>query len=278
MGGAGHTRAILSKLSPAGRLFGFDQDPDALANVPDDPRFTFVRSNFRFIRNFMRFYGVEKVDGILADLGVSFHHFDTVERGFSFRADAPLDMRMNPSEGVKTAAGLLEEITEEELINLLRAFTDLKRLPQLAKAILKDVATNPPVTTSDLESRVTPLLNPRNAKKELAQIFQALRIAVNGEMKALEELLEASRVLLRPGGRLAILAYHSVEDRMVKNFMRDGEVASGSNSSAEMILGSRKPKLWRAVTRGAISPDEAEIEANPRSRSAKLRVAERTDD
>ncbi len=276
MGGAGHTRAILSRLSPQGRLFGFDQDPDAMANVPDDPRFTFVRSNFRFIRNFMRFYGVARVDGILADLGVSFHHFDTAERGFSFRTSAPLDMRMNPAEGTLTAAALLQDITEEDLTAYLKQYTDLKRVPQIASAILKNRLDAPVLTTSDLEQRVMPLLNPKMAKKELAQIFQALRIVVNHETSALSELLEASRDLLKPGGRLAILSYHSGEDRAVKNFIRDGHV-EGLEMSPTNLISGQTVKIWKPVIRGALSPDETEIEVNPRSRSAKLRVAERTD-
>lgn len=268
-GGGGHSRAILQALGPDGRLFGFDRDTDAVANAPDDPRFTFVHSDFRYISNFMHYHGVERVDGILADLGVSFHHFDSAERGFSFRTDAPLDMRMNRN-GDCTAADLIAGYDKEDIERLLRAYTDLKRPGTIAGAILKAREEAPIETTGQLAAAVKPALNPRAEKKDLAQVFQALRIEVNGEMDALRGLLEQSLRILRPGGRLAVITYHSIEDRMVKNFIRSG------NTDGEIdkdIFGNISTP-WIAVTRSPIVPDEAEVERNPRSRSAKLRVAE----
>lgn len=273
MGGAGHSRAILERLSPAGRLFGFDQDADAASNAPHDPRFTFVRSNFRYITNFMRFHGIDKVDGILADIGVSFHHFDDSSRGFSFRDDSPLDMRMNTSGG-QTAAALLAEASEERIVELLTAYTDLRRRQALARAIVKAREEEPILTTGQLEKAVASLLSPKNFKKELAQIFQMLRIAVNDEIGALEALLQGAAKLLKPGGRLAVLSYHSIEDRAVKNFMKSGSTTS-EEIRRDPVTGMA-PTPWKAVTRTPLSPSEEEIERNPRSRSAKLRVAERT--
>lgn len=268
-GGGGHSRAILNKLGPEGHLYGFDRDRDALANSPDDPRFTFVHSDFRYIENFLHYHGVEKVDGILADLGVSFHHFDSAERGFSFRSDAPLDMRMNRSGG-KTAAELLNEYSKEDIERLLRSYTDLKRPGAIAAAIVKARESAPIETTFGLTEAVKGLMNPRSEKKDLAQVFQAIRIEVNGEMDALRGLLEESLRVLKPGGRLAVITYHSIEDRMVKNFIRSGN----AEGKLDKDLYGNVSTPWRAVTRSPIVPDSAETEANPRSRSAKLRVAE----
>lgn len=271
-GGGGHSRAILTKLGPDGRLFGFDRDLDALANVPDDPRFTFVHSDFRYISNFLHFHGVDHADGILADLGVSFHHFDSAERGFSFRADAPLDMRMNRN-GDRTAADLLAGYGKDDLERLLRAYTDLKRPGAIAAAIVRARDAAPLQTTSQLVEAVRGSINPKSEKKDLAQVFQALRIEVNGEMDALHGLLTQSLRVLRTGGRLAVITYHSIEDRMVKNFIRSGNTRGEIDKD---IFGNVHTP-WKAVTRSPITPDEAEVEANPRSRSAKLRVAEKTD-
>lgn len=268
-GGGGHSRAILSHLSADGYLYSFDRDLDALANAFDDPRFTFVHSNFRFIENFMRFHGIDGVDGIIADLGVSFHHFDEAQRGFSFRSDAPLDMRMNRNAD-RTAADIIAEASEPELRNILNAYADLKRTGNVVKAIISQRAVKPISTTFELADAVRPALDPRQEKKEMAQVFQALRIATNDEMGDLRKFLEASLKVLRPGGRLAILTYHSVEDRMVKNFMKTGNV----DGSEEKDFFGRSTSPWTAVTRKPVEPSPSEIESNPRSRSAKLRVAE----
>jgi len=268
-GGGGHSRAILDTLGPEGHLYGFDRDSDALANAPDDHRFTFVHSDFRFISNFLRYHGVDKIDGILADLGVSFHHFDAADRGFSFRTDAPLDMRMNRN-GDCTAAQILAGYDKENIELLIHAYTDLKRPGAIASAIVLAREARPIETTGQLVEAVRKALNPRAEKKELAQVFQALRIEVNNEMDSLRGLLEQSLKVLRPGGRLAVITYHSIEDRMVKNFIRSGNVAGKMDQD---IFGNVSTP-WKALTRSPIVPDEAEIEANPRSRSAKLRIAE----
>lgn len=268
-GGGGHSRAILQRLGPGGRLLGFDQDLDALANAPDDPRFTFVRSNFRYMPNFLRYYGVEKVDGILADLGVSFHHFDDPSRGFSFRVDAPLDMRMN-REAPETAAQLLSRLNEKDILSLLRTYADLKNPGKAARAIASAAAGDGVSTTFRLADAVRPALNPKAEKKEMAQVFQALRIAVNSEMDALCDLLTAAPDMLRAGGRAAILTYHSVEDRIVKNFFRSGN----AQGLVEKDFYGRVNCPWKQITRTPVTADEQEVERNPRSRSAKLRAAE----
>lgn len=268
-GGGGHSRAILEQLGSDGRLFGFDRDKEAFENAPDDSRFTFVYSNFRYISNFMRYHGVEKLDGILADLGVSFHHFDDAARGFSFRTDAPLDMRMNQSAAI-TAADIAAEYSEEQLTALFKTFTDLKRPNAVSKAIVAARGKDPIDTTFRLADAVRPVLNPKSEKKELAQVFQAFRIEVNGEMDALKRFLESTTHLLRPGGRLAIITYHSIEDRMVKNFMKTGNIEGVEDKD----FFGRVSTPWKLITRSPIVPCEEEIGRNPRSRSAKLRVAE----
>ena len=268
-GGGGHSRAILERLGPDGRLIAFDQDLDAAANAPDDPRFTFVRSNFRYMRNFLRYHGVERVDGILADLGVSFHHFDDAGRGFSFRADAPLDMRMNQKAPL-TAAQLLERYDVRDLTSLFRTYADLKDPAKAARAIIAARSQAPILTTFQLAEAVRPALNPKGEKKEMAQVFQALRIEVNSEMEALTGLLSAAPTMLKPGGRAAILTYHSVEDRIVKNFFRSGN----AGGEVEKDFFGKVICDWRPVTRQPITADADEIERNPRSRSAKLRAAE----
>ncbi len=271
-GGGGHSRAILERLGPKGRLYGFDRDIDAFRNAPDDPRFTFVHSDYRFIPNFLHFYDVGKVDGILADLGVSFHHFDDASRGFSFREDAPLDMRMNRS-GERTAADILREYPQEELDNMFRAYTDLKRTGQLAAAIVKRRAVAPILTTAQLAETLSPLLNPKSLKKDLAQAFQALRIETNDEMHSLRVFLNNSLKVLKPGGRLAVITYHSIEDRLVKNFLRSGNI----EGKVEQDFYGHVLSPWKTITRSPIVPDAEEVERNPRSRSAKLRVAELSD-
>ena len=268
-GGGGHSCAILSALGERGRLYGFDRDMDAHANAPDDTRFRFVHSDFRYISNFLRYHGEERIDGILADLGVSFHHFDSAERGFSFRTDSPLDMRMN-REGGRTAAELISGYDKSDIERLIRAYTDLRRPGAIATAIVRAREGEPIETTGQLVEAVRPTLNPRALKKDLAQVFQALRIEVNGEMEALRGLLEQSLKVLRPGGRLAVITYHSIEDRMVKNFIRSGNIEGVIDKD---IFGNVSTP-WKAVTRSPIVPDDAEIETNPRSRSAKLRIAE----
>ena len=267
-GGVGHSRGIIDRLGPDGRLLGFDQDLDAIANALPDERFTFVRSNFRYIPNFLRFHGIDKADGILADLGVSFHHFDDAERGFSFRADAPLDMRMNRAAG-QTAADLVNTLSDQELTVTLRLGSDLQNPARIARAIAKARADSPILTTTQLADTVRPLLNPRNEKKELAQVFQALRIAVNHETDALVDFLLNAAKVLRPGGRLAVITYHSLEDRMVKALMKCGNIEG--NLEKDFFGNVNTP--WTLITRSPIVPSAEEIEANPRARSAKLRVA-----
>lgn len=269
-GGGGHSRAILGELGQAGRLLAFDQDIDAKANALADGRFTFVYSNFRYISNFLRYYGISQVNGILADLGVSFHHFDEASRGFSFRADAPLDMRMNQS-GPRTAADILARYDRQQLIKILSAFGDLKRPAPVADAIIATRQKSPIATTGQLLEAVAKCVNPKQEKKELAQIFQALRIEVNGEMEALEQFLQSTLSAIRPGGRLAIITYHSLEDRMVKNFMKSGNIGG----DVEKDFFGRVQTPWRQITRTPLTPSAEETERNPRSRSAKLRVAER---
>ncbi|MDE5846063.1 MAG: 16S rRNA (cytosine(1402)-N(4))-methyltransferase RsmH [Muribaculaceae bacterium] len=268
-GGGGHSRAILQRLGPDGRLIAFDQDLDAAANAPDDSRFTFVRSNFRFMRNFLRYHGVEKVDGILADLGVSFHHFDDADRGFSFRADAPLDMRMNRKAPL-TAAELLTRFDARDLTSLFRTYADLKDPAKAARAIVAARDKAPVVTTFQLAEAVRPALNPKAEKKEMAQVFQALRIEVNSEMEALTTLLASAPDMLREGGRAVILTYHSVEDRIVKNFFRSGN----AEGNLEKDFYGKVICDWKQITRQPITADAEETERNPRSRSAKLRAAE----
>lgn len=272
-GGGGHSRAILQRLGPTGHLYGFDRDIDALQNAPDDSRFTFVHSDYRFIPNFLHYYGCDKVDGILADLGVSFHHFDSGERGFSFREDAPLDMRMN-RKGERSAARIIADASPEKLESIFRAYTDLKRPRLLANAIVKARSVSPILTTSQLTDALTPALNPRNLKKDLAQAFQALRIETNDELHSLQRLLLNSLSVLKPGGRFAIITYHSIEDRMVKNFFRSGNL----EGKVEQDFYGRVLTPWKQITRNSVVPSAEEIERNPRSRSAKLRVAELIDD
>lgn len=270
-GGGGHSRAIMARLDAdaGGHLYGFDQDRDAAANALDDSRFTMVLSNFRYLENFMRYYDVEAVDGVLADLGVSFHHFDDPDRGFSFRwPEGPLDMRMNRSART-SAADVVNNYSVEDLTGIFKLYGELANAKRLAQAIVKARATGPIATTDRLLEIVNPMINPRQQKKELAQIFQALRIEVNDEIGALRNLLTAALAVLKPGGRLVIITYHSLEDRLVKNFMKTGNM--DGKDSRDFFGRSTAP--LRMLTSKPIVADEAEVTANPRSRSAKMRVA-----
>lgn len=270
LGGAGHSREILRRLGPDGRLLGFDQDLDAQSNAPDDARFTFVRSNFRYLANWLRYYGVAPVDGILADLGVSSHHFDDATRGFSFRFDAPLDMRMNV-RARQTAADVVNRYGEADLARIFQLYGELKNGRRLAAALVRRRAEKPVETVENLIEVVRPLIGRDREKKDMARVFQALRIEVNHEMDALHELLDAAVRALRPGGRLVVLTYHSLEDRMVKNYVRAGNI----DGRVEQDFFGNRLAPFRAVNNRVIIPDEAEQTANPRSRSAKLRIAER---
>lgn len=269
-GGGGHSREILRRMDSDGRLFGFDQDGDAAANVPQDGRFTFVLSNFRYIENWMDYYGISGVDGVLADLGVSSHHFDDVERGFSFRHDAELDMRMNRKSHL-TAAEVLNAYDEERLAFVLHTFGELKNARQIARAVIKRRNTAPFARISDLLELLQPFVGRDREKKDMAKAFQALRMEVNDETGALCRMLEGAISLLVPGGRLVVLTYHSIEDRIVKNYIRSGNAAGKVEQD---FYGNRLVPL-KAVNNKVIVPAEEEIERNPRSRSAKLRIAEK---
>lgn len=272
-GGGGHSRAIMSQLGPEGHLYSFDQDLDAYANRIDDPRFTFVHSNFAYLCNFMRFYGVDKVDGIIADLGVSFHHFDEGERGFSFRADGRLDMRMN-RDAHRDAAWIVANYTEEQLADVLYLYGELRQARRMASVIVKARNAGTLTTTGQLVEVVKPFIAPKAEKKELAQVFQALRIEVNDEIATLKKLLESSLKVLKPGGRLVVLTYHSLEDRLVKNFIKSGNV----EGKVEKDFFGRVNAPLRAVNNKVIVASDAEVERNPRARSAKLRIAELIDE
>ena len=270
-GGGGHSREILSRLGDNGHLFSFDQDADAENNIVDDPRFTFVHSNFRWLSNWMRYYDIEHIDGLLADLGVSSHHFDDAERGFSFRYDAPLDMRMN-REGGKTAADIVNDDTEEHLADIFYLYGELRRSRQIAAAIVKARQRKPILTTQDFLQVVDPLFRREKEKKDMARLFQALRIEVNHEMQALSEMLTSATRLLAKGGRLSVITYHSLEDRMVKNIMKSGNV---NGKVEEDPVYGRKASPYNLVNNKVIVPSDEEVERNPRSRSAKLRIAEK---
>jgi len=267
-GGGGHSRAIVQRLSERGHLYGFDQDMDAYANRIDDPRFTFVHSNFAFLSNFMRYYGANGVDGILADLGVSFHHFDDKDRGFSFRFDGNLDMRMN-QDSPRDAKYVLAEYSEEQLADIFFLYGELKQSRRIASAIVKARANSPITTVQQLLDVARPFIKPQHEKKELAQLFQALRIEVNDEISVLKALLTQAVKVLNPGGRLAIITYHSLEDRLVKNFFRSGNV----EGKIEKDFFGRVDTPLKPVNNKVITPDDDEVVRNPRSRSAKLRIA-----
>ncbi|MDO5460214.1 MAG: 16S rRNA (cytosine(1402)-N(4))-methyltransferase RsmH [Bacteroidales bacterium] len=265
-GGGGHSREILSRMDSKGKLYSFDQDEDAEKNAPDDKRFTFVRGNFRFIYNFMRYYGNTKVDAILADLGVSGHHFDDETRGFSFRFNAALDMRMN-KRGGETAADLLNRATEEELARIFKLYGELNCARKLAARIVKARAVKPFEEVNELIEVAKPFCPPQREKKEMAKVFQALRIEINREVEALQEMLMSAKELLKPGGRLVVITYHSIEDRIVKNFMKSGNF----DGKIEQDFFGRSTSPFE--TKKVIVPTDEEMERNPRSRSAKLRIA-----
>ena len=270
-GGGGHSREILRRLDPTARLFSFDQDADAERNVPEDAEgFTFVRSNFRYLKNWMRFYDVDHIDGLLADLGVSSHHFDDAERGFSFRFDAPLDMRMNKRAG-KTAADIVNSYDEQQLADIFYLYGEMKNSRRIAAALAKARTDKPIATTQDFLKAVEPLFRREREKKDMARLFQALRIEVNHEMVALKQMLAAATELLAPGGRLSVITYHSLEDRIVKNFMKTGN----AEGKAEQDFFGRIEAPYKLVNNKVIVPDDDEQQRNPRSRSAKLRIAEK---
>lgn len=271
-GGGGHSREVLSRLGTEGHLYSFDQDADAEKNAEgfDTEKFTFVRSNFRFLKNFLRYHGVEQIDGLLADLGVSSHHFDDSERGFSFRFEGMLDMRMNQRAG-RTATDVVNTYEEKRLADVLYLYGELKQSRKLAAAIVKARQEKRVETIGDFLEIVKPFFRNEREKKELAKVFQALRIEVNHEMDALREMLNGAKELLKPGGRLVVITYHSLEDRMVKNLMKTGNVEGQEDKD----FFGKVNTPFRLVNRQVIVPSDEEMLKNPRSRSAKLRIAER---
>mgnify|MGYP002623846160 CR=1 FL=1 len=269
-GGGGHSKEILQRLDKNGHLYSFDQDADAERNIPGDERFTFVRSNFRYLRNWMRYYGVEQIDGLLADLGVSSHHLDDETRGFSFRFDAALDMRMN-TKGGTTAAEIVNKADEQKLADIFYLYGELKSARRIAAAIVKARTAKPIVTTHDLLHVTEHLFQREHEKKDAARMFQALRIEVNHEMDALKEMLLAATDLIKPGGRLSVITYHSLEDRIVKNVMKAGN----TEGNIRQDFFGRIETPFKAVNGKVIVPNNEEQQENPRSRSAKLRIAEK---
>ncbi|EID33660.1 S-adenosyl-methyltransferase MraW [Prevotella sp. oral taxon 306 str. F0472] len=276
-GGGGHSREILSRLKEGCSLYSFDQDADAELNINkmglsnnQTDRFTFVRSNFRYLKNWMRYYNIDHIDGLLADLGVSSHHFDDETRGFSFRFDAPLDMRMNKRSG-RTAADILNEEDEEKLANILYLYGEIKQSRRIASAIVKARAQLVFKSTNELLTIVEPFFSHSREKKDMAKMFQALRIEVNHEMDALREMLHAATDLLSPGGRLSVITYHSLEDRMVKNIMKSGNI----EGKVKQDFYGKRETPFKLINNKVITASNAEQEQNPRSRSAKLRIAEK---
>lgn len=269
-GGGGHSREILSRMNAEAHLYGFDQDEDAEHNIVEDKRFTFVRSNFKYLSNWMRYYNIAQVDGLLADLGVSSHHFDDESRGFSFRFDAPLDMRMNKYAG-KTAADIINNYDEDKLADIFYIYGELKTARRIAAIIVRKRTGKAINTTQELINTVEPLFKSERSKKDMAKLFQALRIEVNNEMDALKKMLHSAGQLLKPGGRLSVITYHSLEDRIVKNFMRSGNV----EGEIEKDFFGRVNSPFTLVNNKVIVPNDEEQQRNPRSRSAKLRVAEK---
>ncbi len=269
-GGGGHSRAILERLGEFGRLVAFDRDSDAWRNAPDDPRFTLVRSDFRWIKNHLRYLEMLPIDGLLADLGVSSHQFDTGARGFSFRFSGPLDMRMD-RRAERTAAGLLDELDEQGLIDLLRKYGEVDGAPRVARTIIAARSQQRITSTNDLVAALAPVTPRQEANSFLAQVFQALRIAVNDELGSLERLLTTSAEVIKPGGRLVVMSYHSLEDRLVKNWMRSGDLGGAENKD---VFG-RSSRPFKPTSNKAIQPTEEETRTNPRARSARLRIAER---
>ena len=269
-GGGGHSKEILRRLDEKAHLYSFDQDPDAEKNIVNDDRFTFVRSNFRYLKNWMRYYGVDHIDGLLADLGVSSHHFDDETRGFSFRFDAPLDMRMNKRAGT-TAAEILNTYDEEQLADIFYIYGELKNARKIASIIAKTRNEKKIETTGDLMSATEKLFQREREKKEMAKMFQALRIEVNHEMDALKEMLNGAKDLLGEGGRLSVITYHSLEDRIVKNMIKAGNV----EGKIKQDFFGRIEAPFRLINNKVIVPSDEEQQQNPRSRSAKLRIAEK---
>ena len=269
-GGGGHSKEILRRLDEKAHLYSFDQDPDAEKNIVNDDRFTFVRCNFRYLKNWMRYYGVDHIDGLLADLGVSSHHFDDETRGFSFRFDAPLDMRMNKRAGT-TAAEILNTYDEEQLADIFYIYGELKNARKIASIIAKTRNEKKIETTGDLMSATEKLFQREREKKEMAKMFQALRIEVNHEMNALKEMLNGAQDLLGEGGRLSVITYHSLEDRIVKNMMKAGNV----EGKIKQDFFGRIEAPFRLINNKVIVPSDEEQQQNPRSRSAKLRIAEK---
>lgn len=279
-GGGGHSREILSRLKEGCSLYSFDQDADAELNISkmglsnyQTDRFTFVRSNFRYLKNWMRYYNIDHIDGLLADLGVSSHHFDDETRGFSFRFDAPLDMRMNKRAG-RTAADILNEEDEEKLANILYLYGEIKQSRRIASAIVKARAQLVFKSTNELLTIVEPFFSHAREKKDMAKMFQALRIEVNHEMDALREMLLTATDLLSPGGRLSVITYHSLEDRMVKNIMKSGNI----EGKVKQDFYGKRETPFKLINNKVITASNAEQEQNPRSRSAKLRIAEKKAD
>lgn len=268
-GGGGHSREILARINGNGHLYSFDQDADAERNVVADKDFTFVCSNFRYLKNWMRYYGVEQLDGLLADLGVSSHHFDDESRGFSFRYDSPLDMRMNKRAG-KTAADIVNDYEENQLADIFYLYGELKNSRRIASALVKARAEKRIETTTDFMKAVEPLFKREREKKDMAKLFQALRIEVNHEMDALKEMLQSATALLKPGGRLSVITYHSLEDRIVKNVMKSGN----PEGKVEQDFFGRIETPFKLINK-VTTPSQEEQERNPRSRSAKLRIAEK---
>ena len=269
-GGGGHSREILRRLGSKGHLYSFDQDADAEKNIVADDRFTFIRSNFRYIKQWMRYYGVDKIDGLLADLGVSSHHFDDAERGFSFRFDAPLDMRMNKRAGL-TAADVVNDYSEEQLADIFYLYGELKQAHRIASMVVKARSQQRIATTGDLLKLLGVDTDNGQWKKDMARLFQALRIEVNHEMEALKEMLFGATEVLRAGGRLSVITYHSLEDRMVKNMLKAGN----AEGRVKQDFFGRADTPFRLVNNKVIVPTDEEQQRNPRSRSAKLRIAER---
>lgn len=271
-GGGGHSREILKRLGATGHLYSFDQDADTEQNIgaAGDSRFTFVRSNFRYLKNWMRYYGEPHIDGLLADLGVSSHHLDDERRGFSFRFDAPLDMRMNKQAGL-TAADIVNNYDEQRLADVFYLYGELRNARRIAATLAAARRQQPIERTLQLVQAVEPLFHREREKKDLARLFQALRIEVNGEMSALTQMLDAATQMLRPGGRLAVITYHSLEDRIVKNMMRAGN----AEGQVSQDFFGRKASPFRLVNNKVIVPSDDEQQRNPRSRSAKLRIAEK---
>ena len=274
-GGGGHSKEIIKHLAPEGHLYGFDQDLDAMNGAITDERFTFVRSNFRYIKNWMQYYGIEQVDGILADLGVSSHHLDDGGRGFSFRYDAPLDMRMNRA-GKMSAKNILADYTEEQLADVFYYYGELKQSRRIASAIVKARATEGIETTGRLAEIASPLLGYDREKKDLARLFQALRIEVNGEMKVLRQMLSNATDILAPGGRLVIMTYHSLEDRIVKNHIKGTDQKTKDQTDVQSLIFGQSKQTLKAINKNVITASQEELSRNPRSRSAKLRIAEKS--